>query len=232
MFGPQTGCSLFDLAITGGQHPPPPPHHTPLTVCRPSTDRKVSQGAPLRGAEHSGGVPRKFNEIQGRPPFSLPLSPQPSVSLFVDVGGGQHTKILRLCLISMVVVVVVVMGGRGRWRGVTLTLRHSDLRVKTTGRKSHDPLKLGERRGESGVGRGQRRTRRGRGAERDLLRDLFFSLLFSSSRSDAGVCRYAWRLSRSGLQHQDLERQSQSEQQYTASFLCFYTQQNSSSCCC
>lgn len=81
----------------------------------------------------------------------------------------------------VVVVVVVVMGGRlweGRWRGVTLTLRHTDLRVKTTGRKSHDPLKLGERQGERGVGRGQRRTRRGRGAERDLLRDLFFSLLF------------------------------------------------------
>lgn len=76
---------------------------------------------------------------------------------------------------------MVVMAGRGRegrWRGVTLTLRHTDLRVKTTGSKSHDPLKLGERRGECGVGWGQRRTRRGRGAERDLLRDLFFSLLF------------------------------------------------------
>lgn len=46
--------------------------------------------------------------------------------------------------------------------GVTLTLRHTDPRVKTTGRKSHDPLKLRDRERE-GAGSGEWRDKHGEG---------------------------------------------------------------------
>lgn len=48
-------------------------------------------------------------------------------------GSAKDTEILRSCLIS-----------KG---GGTLTLRQTEPGVKTTGRKSHDPLKLTESRG-------------------------------------------------------------------------------------
>ena len=66
------------------------------------------------------------------------------------------------------------------WGGGALTLRQSDLRVKTTGRKSHDPFKLIHSEGE-GVAK---RRQTGREAESwgkgGKGRNLFFSLLFFS----------------------------------------------------
>lgn len=63
--------------------------------------------------------------------------------------------------------------------GDTLTLRQTDPRVKTTGRKSHDPFKLTESRGLGG--NTEEDTERERGSRGMNGWDLFFSLLFFSA---------------------------------------------------
>lgn len=131
---------------------------------------------------------------------------------------------------------VVVMGGRGREgrrRGVTLTLRHTDLRVKTTGSKSHDPLKLGERRGRARGREGAEANAQweGRG-EGSAPRSVLFTLVFPS----AGLTQVSADMlgASPGVDYniKTTRGRARAEQQYTASFVCFYTQQNSSSCCC
>lgn len=132
----------------------------------------------------------------------------------------------------------------GRWGGVTLTLRHTDPRVKTTGRKSHDPLELRDRERE-GAGSGEWRDKHGEGGVRgcggrgELLPDLLSpSLLFFPAGSDAGVCRYAWHLSRCGLQHRRSgEAEPGARRGVAPLFLAaphnsFQLQQLSCCCCC
>lgn len=95
-----------------------------------------------------------------------------------------------------------------------MTLRQSDPKVKTTGRKSHDLFKE-ERAGGGGWIEKQTQRQTERETRRDRERDggvasALYRLVFLS-RSDAGVCRHAWRLSRCGLQHQDHYRENKAQ---------------------
>lgn len=109
--------------MTGGQCPTP---HRLLS----STDRKVRQGAMLRGVKHGGWLPPKFNQIQQRP-----------TSLFMSLCHWKKDNTQRFsdCV-------------RHKHRG-----GGGDPGVKKTGRKSHEPFKrVGGRGGSEKHGEGQR----------------------------------------------------------------------------
>lgn len=78
----------------------------------------------------------------------------------------------------------------------------------------------------------QHRGREREGAGGSVLRSFLFTLVFLS-RSDAGVCRLAWRLSRCGLRHQDHYRQSRASESNRArsNLTLFVSQQIRFSCC-
>lgn len=87
-----------------------------------------------------------------------------------------------------------------------MILKQTDPRVKTTGRKSHDPFKCHVEHRVTGA-EGHRQTEKGSRGMKGVG-SVLFTLVFPS-RSDAGVWRPAWRLSRCGLQHQDHYRGKQ-----------------------
>lgn len=160
MFRPQTGCSLFDIAITEVQRPTP---HLLAVLYR-------QKGQSRSAVKRSGAWWLSSSKVQSDSAEAhLSHSVSEPLSFFICGCGWK-----RGAAHWDVKIVFNKHYGGGGLGVVTLTLRHTDPRVKTTGRKSHDSFKLTDRRGSSRV----RDKHRGGERGRDLLWDLFFSLLF------------------------------------------------------